>query len=102
MTSPDDKSLELTSRDWFGKVSATVVLGFTLSLALTCAFEAMFSSGDAYFSAQGQIAMWLMAPIWCALLSFCFLFRSTARAWSWLAVANLLAWALYAAIRALA
>lgn len=92
---------ELTSRDWFGKLSAALVLGFTLAVALTCAFEALFSGGNAYFSAQGQIAMWLISPIWCALLSFCFLFRSTARAWTWLAVANVLAWAAYAAIRLL-
>lgn len=91
--------VELSSRDWFGKASAALVLGFTLTLALTCAFQAYFSRGDAYFSAQGQMAMWLMAPIWCALLSLCFLFRSTARAWGWLAAANLIAWALYAAIR---
>jgi len=94
MTRPD-----ITSRDWLGKVSAAFVLGFPLALALTCTFTALFSKGDSYFSAQGQIAMWLMSPIWCALLSFCFLFRSTARAWGWLAMANLIIWALYAAIR---
>jgi hypothetical protein len=91
----------ISSRDWFGKVSAAFVLGFTLALALSCMFGAVFSRGDAWFSAQGQIAMWLMSPIWCGLLSLCFLFRSTARAWGWLATANLLAWALYASIRLL-
>jgi len=91
----------ITSRDWFGKVSAAFALGFTLALALTCTFGALFSRGDPFFSAQGQIAMWLMAPIWCGLLSLCFLFRSTARAWGWLAMANLLAWALYATVRLL-
>lgn len=90
---------ELTSRDWFGKASAAVVLGFTLTLALTCTFAALFSKGDSYFSAQGQMAMWLVSPIWCLILSFCFLFRSTARAWAWLAAANILAWALYVAVR---
>lgn len=90
---------ELSSRDWFGKAAAAVILGFTLALALTCTFQTLFSRGDAYFSAQGQMAMWLMSPIWCALLGLCFLFRSTARAWAWLAAANLLAWALYAAAR---
>ena len=33
----------LTSRDWFGKVSAATVLGFTLAIALTCSFAAIFS-----------------------------------------------------------
>src|SRR3546814_2879803 len=87
---------EISSRDWFGKLSAALVLGFTLALALTCAFQTLFSRGDAYFNPQGQIAMWLMSPIWCALLSLCFFFRSPARAWAWLVVANLFAWALYA------
>lgn len=92
----------LTSRHWFGKVSAATILGFTLALALTCTFAATFSQGDSYFTAQGQVAMWLVAPIWCAPLGFCFLFRSGARAWGWLAIANLAAWTLYAATRLLA
>src|SRR3546814_10604289 len=48
---------EISSRDWFGKLSAALVLGFTLALALTCAFQTLFSRGDAYFSPQGPIAM---------------------------------------------
>jgi len=90
---------ELTSSNWFGKVSAAVVLGFTLTLALTCTFAVLFSRGDSYFTAQGQIAMWLVSPIWCLILSLCFLFRSGARAWSWLAVANVIAWSAYVAAR---
>lgn len=89
----------LTSRDWFGKASAATILGFTLTLALTCTFGWLFSTGDSYFSAQGQVAMWLASPVWCAILGLCFLFRSGARAWGWLALANVAAWALYAAIR---
>lgn len=92
-------AVELTSRQWFGKASAAVVLGFTLALALTCTFGAIFSRGDSYFTTQGQMAMWLVSPIWCIILSFCFFFRSTARAWAWLGAANLAAWALYAATR---
>ncbi|MFT4027851.1 MAG: hypothetical protein QM676_13770, partial [Novosphingobium sp.] len=101
VTCPDNTIPELTSRNWFGKASAAVVPGFTLTLALTCIFAALFMEGDAYFSPQGQMAMWLVSPIWCLILSFCFLFRSSARAWGWLAAANLVAWALYAAIRVL-
>jgi len=92
---------ELTSRDWFGKASAAVVLGFTLTLALTCTFAALFSRGDSYFTAQGQMAMWLSSPIWCVILSFCFFFRSGIQAWTWLAAANLIAWSLYFGIRQL-
>ncbi|WP_375251192.1 hypothetical protein [Sphingomonas sp.] len=89
----------LTSRDWFGKVSAAAVLGFTLTLALTCTFATLVSTDADVFSAQRQLAMWLASPIWCAILGLCFLFRSSARAWAWLALANLLAWAIYAAAR---
>lgn len=92
-------TVELTSRNWFGKVSAAVVLGFTLTLALTCTFAVLFSRGDSYFTAQGQMAMWLVSPIWCLILSLCFLFRSGARAWGWLAVANVVAWAAYVGAR---
>lgn len=91
----------LTSRDWFGKVSAAAVLGFTLTLALTCTFATLVSTDADVFSAQRQLAMWLASPIWCAILGLCFLFRSSARAWAWLALANLLAWAIYAAARLL-
>ncbi|MDQ1159272.1 hypothetical protein QE385_003599 [Sphingomonas sp. SORGH_AS 950] len=91
----------LTSRDWFGKVSAAALLGLTLALALTCLFAALFSTDDGPFSAQKQLAMWLVSPIWCLVLGLCFLFRSGARAWGWLALANLMAWAAYIAARLL-
>ncbi len=91
----------LTSRGWFGKASAATLLGFTLAIALTCTFSALFSEGDGFVTAQGQIAMWLVSPIWCTILGLCFLFRSGARAWGWLALANLVAWALYVAARLL-
>ena len=94
MTSP-----VLTSADWFGKASAALVLGFTLSIAVTCLFLAIFSPGDAYVMAQGQLAMWMVAPLWSLILSFCFFFRTSLRAWGWLTAANLLAWAVYAATR---
>ena len=90
---------ELSSRGWFGKASAAVPLGFTLALALTCTFAVVFSTGDSYFTAQGQMAMWLMSPIWSLILGFCFFFRSGKSAWAWLAAANMLAWGLYAAVR---
>lgn len=89
----------LTSRGWFGKASAALVLGFTLALALTCTFGTVFSTDEGAFSAQGQLAMWLVSPIWCAVLGLCFLFRSGVRAWGWLALANVVAWAIYVAAR---
>lgn len=94
MTNP-----ELTSANWFGKALPALILGFTLSIAVTCLFLAIFSEGDSYLTAQGQFAMWMVAPIWTMILSFCFFFRTPLRAWGWLTAANIAAWALFAAVR---
>lgn len=83
---------ELSSRNWFGKACAGTILGFTLSLGL-CGVFACFGPGSvSFFSAQGQITMWLMAPLWAGVLSFCFLFRTGLRAWLWLGGANIIIW----------
>ncbi|MGF7156257.1 hypothetical protein [Novosphingobium gossypii] len=85
-------SRPLTSREWFGKTSAALVLGFTLALALSGLFRWATGYGDAYYSSKGQLGMWVMALTWPLILSFVFLFRSSLRAWLWLALANLAAW----------
>lgn len=90
---------EITSRDWFGKVSAAFVLGFLLMLAVTSIFGLLTFRGHYFMLPQVQLTLWLASPIWCLILGGCFLFRSTARAWGWLAAANLLAWPLYAGLR---
>ncbi len=83
----------LTSRDWFGKASAGLILGFTLALGL-CGLFARFGPGAVNFmSAQGQVTMWMMSPLWAGAVSFCFLFRSGPRAWAWFAALNGLVWA---------
>lgn len=83
----------LTSRDWFGKASAGLVLGFLLALACSGLFKLAAGLGDTFFSLQGQFAMWMISPIWGLILSFCFFFGSARRAWGWLALANALLWA---------
>ncbi|MBX9400550.1 hypothetical protein K4L06_04440 [Lysobacter sp. BMK333-48F3] len=47
-----------------------------------------------------QFNMWLIAPVWCAVLSCVFLFRSSASAWLWLGAANALAFGLLWMVRA--
>ncbi|WP_250458661.1 hypothetical protein [Microbulbifer litoralis] len=85
---------KLTSRNWFGKASAGAIPGFALSLAL-CGLFARFGPGEVgFFSAQAQVTMWLMSPLWACILSFCFLFQSGARAWLWLGGANVVLWGL--------
>lgn len=88
----------LSSRDWPGKAAAGLILGFALALGL-CGVFARFGPGAiGFFSAEGQVTMWLMAPLWCLALSFCFLFPSGRSAWAWFGLANGAIWGLLAAV----
>jgi hypothetical protein len=88
----------LTSRDWLGKASAGVVMGFVLALGLSGLLAWGIGVSDTFFSTKGQLAMWSMSPIWCLVLSLCFLFRSGLRAWVMLTLASAVVWAgVYAA-----
>lgn len=84
---------ELSSRHWFGKASAGLILGFLLALGLSGLLAWALDVGDTYFSTRGQLTMWSIAPVWTGVLGFCFLFRSGGRAWGWLALANAVVWA---------
>ncbi|MCB2073780.1 MAG: hypothetical protein H6917_16465 [Novosphingobium sp.] len=92
----------LSSRDWFGKASAGLVLGFLLALGAAGLFKILAGVGETFFSTKGQLAMWMMAPVWALAVSLCFLFRSGLRAWGWLALANLALWSLIALLGGLA
>lgn len=88
------KAQQLSSANWFGKASAGVIAGFMLTLAI-CGLLAHFGPLDVgYFSAQSQISMWLMSPVWGLIMSFCFLFRNGVHAWAWLGSANAVLWGL--------
>lgn len=92
----------LTAKNWFGKTAAGVILGFTLALGLTGLFRMSGGVGEDFFSTRGQVAMWMMAPIWALILSFVFMFRTNARAWGWLFLANLVVWAMVALLKGFA
>ena len=83
---------QLTSRDWFGKASAGLVLGLAIALGISGLLAEAMGLKDTYFSIQGQLTMWLMAPVWALILSFCFLFRSGPRAWAMLGAAAAAIW----------
>ena len=83
---------ELTSRDWFSKASAGLILGFLLALGLSGLLAAALGISDNFFSTKGQLTMWSMSLSWSLVLSFCFLFGSGLRAWIWLGLANVLVW----------
>lgn len=82
--------------DWVSKSLAGTLLGFSLAVALSGIF-AWAGPGGLLAANKYQLAMWLLAPLWLGVLSFCFLFRTGLRAWLWLGGANLAAYAtLYA------
>ena len=85
---------EISSRDWLGKGSAGLLLGFVIALGASGLLKLATGVGDTFFSTKGQLSMWLMAPVWAGVLSFCFLFSSTRRAWGWLALAAGMMWGL--------
>lgn len=72
---------QLTSRDWFGRASAGLILGLAIALGASGLMAEAMGLKDTYFSLRGQFTMWMMAPVWALILSFCFLFRSGLRAW---------------------
>ena len=75
---------QLTSKDWFGKASAGLLPGFGIALGISGLLFHALGIGESYFSLAGQFTMWIIAPVWCLILSLCFLFGSGQRAWLWL------------------
>lgn len=84
----------LTARDWLGKTGAALVLGFLLALGASGLLRHLAGVGADSFAIKGQLSMWLMAPIWSLVVALVFLFRTTLRAWLWLAAANIVLWGL--------
>jgi len=83
--------------DWLSKTLAGTLLGFTLAIGCAGLFNGL--AGDMPLSVRGQLAMWLMAPVWLGVLSGVYFFRSGKRAWVWLGGANLLAFGLLSLTR---
>lgn len=87
----------LHSRDWFGKASAGAVLGLAIALLITSIFTLLVVPTDPEaMSGKAQFAMWMVAPVWAAILSFVFLFQNGRRAWLSLGMVTL---ALYAVLQ---
>lgn len=91
--------VRLESRHWFGKTCAGVVLGFGLALALSGLFAWLGPDGIHAGGGKHQFNMWLMAPIWAAVLSVVYLFRDSLRAWLWLGAVNAVAFGLLWLVR---
>ncbi|MDN7355485.1 hypothetical protein [Acetobacter senegalensis] len=91
----------LSSRNWFPKVSAAVVAGGLLTFGIMGVVGLLCHSDASPRTLSAQFLLWLVALVWCVLLSVCFLFRSGRQAWVVLAGANVLVWGLFFAIRGL-
>ncbi|GAB2181922.1 hypothetical protein DLREEDagrD3_21450 [Denitratisoma sp. agr-D3] len=85
------------ARDWWSKTLAGLLLGFLL--AVGCAGIFNWLAADMALGVRGQLAMWLLAPVWLGVLAGVYFFRSGWRAWGWLGAANLLVFGFLAAIR---
>lgn len=74
---------------WCCRTLAGTVGGFGLAIALAGIFAWVGPAGAGKY----QLVMWMVPPVWLAVLSAVFLFRDGLRAWLWLGGANLLAYA---------
>lgn len=87
-------SQRLTSKNWFAKVAVAAIFGFLLAIGVE-GLILRVAFGDIFiFSTKGQFLMWLTAPIWLAVLSLSFLFRSGFEAALKLGIANVMVWGL--------
>lgn len=75
-------------RDWVGKTLAGLVLGGVIAFGCTGLFVQL--NADMPLSVKGQLAMWMVAPIWLGILSGVYFFSSGLRAWLWLGAAGAL------------
>lgn len=82
-----DARIRLHSAHWLGKTSAAVLLGPVIALALSGLFAWLGPGGVPGGDGKLQFNMWLVAPVWVAVLSAVHLFRSGMRAWLWLGLA---------------
>lgn len=89
---------QLTAKNWFGKASAGLILGFLIALGISGLFRTLGGVQEAFFSTKGQFSMWLMSPVWALVVSLVFLFRTSLRAWGWLVLANIVLWGLIAVL----
>ncbi|MCA0175537.1 MAG: hypothetical protein LCH73_04490 [Proteobacteria bacterium] len=73
--------VRLQSAHWLGKTSAAVLLGPVIALGLSGLFAWLGPGGMPGGDGKLQFTMWLVAPIWVAVLCAVHLFRSGWRAW---------------------
>ncbi len=84
----------LDKQPWLGKAAAGLVLGFGLALAISGLYSHLSPGPVVGDSAKIQLTMWSVPPVWILVMSFCFLFHTSKRAWLCLGLANACAFGL--------
>jgi hypothetical protein len=84
--------------DFLSKTMAGIVLGLSLSMALTAVFAWITPGGPAAVN-KFQFVMWLITPLWIGVFGLVYLFRDGRQSWLWLGGLNLLSYAAYFLIR---
>ena len=84
-----NKKPEPIQRDWISKTLAGMVLGAAMALGCSGLFSQL-SAADIPFSVRGQLAMWMVPPVWLGVLSGTYFFTNGLRAWLWLGGASAL------------
>lgn len=77
-------------RDWVSKTLAGTLLGLALALGASGVFSQLNAAMP--LPVRGQLAMWMVPPLWLGTLGLVYFFQSGLRAWLWLGGANLLAY----------
>jgi len=84
-------------RDWLSKTLAGTLLGLGLALAASGVFSQLTAAMP--LPVRGQLAMWMVPPLWLGTAGCVYFFQSGLRAWLWLGGANLLAYGALWALR---
>ena len=75
-------------RDWVSKTLAGLLMGGVLSLGASGFL--VLALGSLPLPVRGQLAMWLVPPLWLGVLCSVYFFASGPRAWLWLGGASVL------------
>jgi hypothetical protein len=75
-------------RDWLAKTLAGFLLGAVLALGCSGLFVQLNAAMP--LAVRGQLAMWMVPPVWLGVLGGSYFFASGVRAWLWLGGASVL------------
>ena len=87
-------------RDWISKTLAGGLLGLALAMVTSALFSHLTSSMP--LPIRGQLAMWMVPPVWLGVFGCVYFFASGLRAWLWLGGATVLAFGVLTGLRILA